>query len=355
MTLLTLRRANANRDTRNKSRALAPAELRESQKGRAKQEQRRQKRRGGRRQSRAPGFDVARLRLAARASARSAQRDHTQPPSPAARPPALRDRRFALSSNSLLSLPRRAPPRKPKDSGQRRDPGAPPPSLGTSAATAARAAAPPAGCPAQAAAPLFISGCLHSVSPSGEPLLRLPPLNSRQSRPPPPLHLAGAARKHRERAQCRWARVDVCADRFSAWQSPSLASDGAWTLLSASGIGAAGQSTLFVGGARKAILESGGGVGRGWGWCLRELQTHTPLPVGPSPPPYLPSSLPLLPILVSPAPLLLFLLFFLSWLCDASLYRVTGLALQWQLMEWGKARQQGWGLRTAGGRAAAAA
>lgn len=70
------------------------------------------------------------------------------------------------------------------------------------------------------------------------------------------------------------------------------------------------------------------------------------------PVPLLPSSLPFLP---TPVPLVPLLLFLLSPLGDASLYRVIGLALQWQLMEWGKARQPGWGLRTAGGRAAAAA
>lgn len=209
--------------------------------------------------------------------------------------------------------------------------------------------------PPLAAAPAFTSGCQHSVSRGGEALLRLPPLNSRRSPPPPPLHLAGEERRRRGRARCRWARVDVCADPVSAWHCPARASDGAWTLLLAPGIGAAGLSPLFAGGALKAVLENrgDGGGGGGCGWCPRELQTHTPLPGCPSPPFPLPFPFfhpgPLAPLL------LCLLLCLLSPFGDASLYRVAGLALQWQLMEWGKARQQGWGLRTAGGRAAAAA
>lgn len=59
------------------------------------------------------------------------------------------------------------------------------------------------------------------------------------------------------------ARRRVC-DPLSAWHSPSPASDGAWTLLSAPGIVAASLSPLFAGVALKAILENGGG-GRGGG------------------------------------------------------------------------------------------
>lgn len=57
-------------------------------------------------------------------------------------------------------------------------------------------------------------------------------------------------------------RRRVC-DPVSAWLSPSLASGGAWTLLSAPGIGAAGLRPLFAGGALKAILENSGGGGSG--------------------------------------------------------------------------------------------
>ena len=59
----------------------------------------------------------------------------------------------------------------------------------------------------------------------------------------------------------RWRRKVLYVS--SAWLSPSLASGGAWTLLSAPGIGAAGLRPLFAGGALKAILENSGGGGSG--------------------------------------------------------------------------------------------
>ena len=132
------------------------------------------------------------------------------------------------------ALPRAHPgiPAGVEPSALRRPARTPPPQLGPKRRPRSRG-------PPQAAALAFTSGCQHYVSSGGEPLLRLPPLNSRLSRPPPSLHLAGAARKRRGRARSRWARVDVCAIRSLLGFLPLLqvAVPG---LLSAPGIGAAG-------------------------------------------------------------------------------------------------------------------
>ncbi|EDL36636.1 mCG65397 [Mus musculus] len=91
---------------------------------------------------------------------------------------------------------------------KRRAPDAPLPSLGISAATAARKAAAQPGCPQQAAASLFRSGCQHSVSPGGEspsaaPGSKLPPVSTA----PTPSTWRGR-RGSEEDSRYGWARVD---------------------------------------------------------------------------------------------------------------------------------------------------
>lgn len=208
-------------------------------------------------------------------SARSAQRDRTQPspPAPAARPPAPAAPSSSLRPRGAQHHVHPGIPAGVEPGAPRRPAPEPLPQLGPEQRPRSRASS-------SGAAPACTSGRQHCASPGGEPPLRLPQLNSRGSRPPPPSTWRGR-RGSGEGARGAGEHAWTCV-RIGSRLLP-LASGGGWTPLAAPGIGAAGGGPSWRAGA-------GGYFGDRWRRRrLRPVPKRAPdahsAPVGPSPPP----------------------------------------------------------------------